>query len=149
MNMRQTLSTLERNTHNFVKEHTNLSNKVEYLKFKSYVEERNNFRSGSGEMFISLRKLNVYLELLWNILLNEFSISVFLFLFSCIDPRYFSNTVGKELRNTLSQLQKTTHNFVREHDQLANRAEYLRHRDFLEQREKYLTPKKWISNFVK
>lgn len=47
-----------------------------------------------------------------------------------------------ELRNTLSQLQKATHNFIREHDVLANRAEYLRHRDFVEQREKYLNEKK-------
>lgn len=47
-----------------------------------------------------------------------------------------------ELRNTLSQLQKATHNFIREHDALANRAEYLRHRDFVEQREKYLDEKK-------
>lgn len=47
-----------------------------------------------------------------------------------------------ELRNTLSQLQKATHSFVREHGELANRAEYLQHREFVEQREKYLDGKK-------
>lgn len=43
-----------------------------------------------------------------------------------------------ELRRTLSQLQKDTHNFIREHNELANRVEYLRDKDFIEQREKYL-----------
>ena len=51
MNMRQTLSKLEKNTHKFVKEHNDLSTKVEYLKFKSYVEERNSLRTGYGELF--------------------------------------------------------------------------------------------------
>lgn len=50
MDMRQTLSTLEKNTHKFIQEHNDLSNKAEYLKFKNYVEERNRFRSGSGEL---------------------------------------------------------------------------------------------------
>lgn len=58
------------------------------------------------------------------------------------DPRYYSNSVGMELRKTLMQLQKDTHNFIREHNELANRAEYLRDRDFIEQREKYLSEKK-------
>lgn len=53
MNMHQTLSALERNTHKFVQEHSNLSNKVEYLKYKSYVEQRNHSRSDSGELFFS------------------------------------------------------------------------------------------------
>lgn len=45
------------------------------------------------------------------------------------DPRYYTSSVRQELRETLSALQKTTHNFVREHDELANRAEYLKYVD--------------------
>lgn len=50
MDMRQTLSKLEKNTRKFVKEHNNLSSKVEYLKFKSYAEERKSMRAGSGKL---------------------------------------------------------------------------------------------------
>lgn len=66
MNMRQTLSKLEKDTHKFVQKHNDLSSKVEYLKFKSYVEERNNLRSGSGELFlfssIKIDSQLIYLE---------------------------------------------------------------------------------------
>lgn len=51
------------------------------------------------------------------------------------DPRYQKSSVGQELRHTLRELQKATHNFVREHNELANRAEYLMHTNFVRKRE--------------
>lgn len=53
-----------------------------------------------------------------------------------VDPRYQTSSVGQELRKTLSNLEKTTHNFVREHSELANRAEYLKYTDFVRQHKK-------------
>lgn len=58
MDMRQTLSKLEKNTRKFVKEHNNLSSKVEYMKFKSYAEERKSLRAGSGKLFFQRRYLD-------------------------------------------------------------------------------------------
>ena len=69
----------------------------------------------------------------------NFTLSCFIFVFYSFpvkDPRYRTSSVGQELRETLSTLQKTTHTFVREHDELANRAEYLKYTDFVRQREK-------------
>lgn len=56
--------------------------------------------------------------------------------FLSIDPRFQTSSVGQELRKTLSNLEKTTHNFVREHGELANRAEYLKYTDYVRQHEK-------------
>lgn len=53
LNMRQTLSALGKNTHKFIQQHNDLTGKAEHLKYKSYVEERGNYRSGSGVTFSS------------------------------------------------------------------------------------------------
>lgn len=44
--------------------------------------------------------------------------------------------VSKELRKSLSDLSKGTHAFIRKHDTLANRAEYLQYTDLVRNREK-------------
>lgn len=63
--MRQTLSKLGKNTQKFVQEHNDLSTKVEYLKFKSYVDERNSLRSGSGELLLLLFPLKLIYQLIY------------------------------------------------------------------------------------
>lgn len=50
MDMRKTLTALERNTHKFIQEHNDLSKKAEHLKYKCFIEERYDCRSGqTGE----------------------------------------------------------------------------------------------------
>lgn len=44
--------------------------------------------------------------------------------------------ISKELRKSLSELSKGTHAFIRNHDTLATRAEYLQYTDFIRNREK-------------
>lgn len=51
MNLRQTLSTLQKSTHQFVREHNELSSHVQYLKYRNFVEDRNSYRSGDGKWF--------------------------------------------------------------------------------------------------
>lgn len=60
------------------------------------------------------------------------------------DPRYHMSSVRRELQYTLSTLQKTTHNFIRQHNELANRAEYLKYANLLRQYEKGAKSNKWI-----
>lgn len=49
--MRHTLSTLEKNTSKFIREHSELSKKAENLKYKNYFEERNNYLTGQSGAF--------------------------------------------------------------------------------------------------
>lgn len=128
LNMRQTLSALGKNTHKFIQQHNDLTGKAEHLKYKSYVEERGNYRSGSGVTFSSnIAESKCFRKIYENVY----------FLFSLQDPRFHTSSVRQELNDTISKLLKTTHNFVRQHDELANRAEYLKYKDFVSQREKH------------
>lgn len=51
MMMRKALSDLSKNTHKFVRETNELLKKAEYFKYRSFVEERESYRSGFGEKF--------------------------------------------------------------------------------------------------
>lgn len=120
MNLRQTASSLEKITHKFTRELNQLTNDAEYLKYKSYVDERSSFRSGSGGFY---PKFFIFVEYLKKKI------------FCSKDPRYHTSSVRQELRDTLSKLDKATHHFIREHDELANRAEYLKYTDFVRQKK--------------
>lgn len=51
--MRRTIIALGKNTHKFIKEHNNMCRKVEDIKYKDYMEQRFNYRSGqSGDAFV-------------------------------------------------------------------------------------------------
>lgn len=62
MNLRQTASSLEKITHKFTRELNELSGNAEHLKYKSYVEERNNCRSGSGEFQFQMFQFQFHIK---------------------------------------------------------------------------------------
>lgn len=53
------------------------------------------------------------------------------------DPRYKSDTSSMEMKVALSQLQRNTNRFIREHTELTKKAESLKYDNFIEERRKY------------
>lgn len=51
------------------------------------------------------------------------------------DPRYGSDEASKDMRIALSSLEKCTHKFVREHSELSTKVEFLKYKNYVEQRE--------------
>lgn len=95
---------------------------------------------------VSSTNNEIYSSICFSFFRFNFTLSCFIFVFHSFpakDPRYHTSSVGQELRETLSTLQKTTHTFIRQHDELANRAEYLKYTDFVRQREE----QQWINNW--
>lgn len=51
------------------------------------------------------------------------------------DPRYGSDEASKDMRIALSSLEKCTHKFIREHSELSTKVEFLKYKNYVEQRE--------------
>lgn len=126
MELRQTLSRMERNTHKFVRWHSKESKKVEALNFEFFVEERRKYTPWKSEASTN-RKFYHFISFF-----NRHFCEISFFMVS--DENQLK--ISKELRKSLSDLSKGTHAFIRKHDTLANRSEYLQYTDFVKNREK-------------
>lgn len=54
-----------------------------------------------------------------------------------LDPRYRDEKTNQQFHETLSNLSKSTHEFIRAQNSLARHSDYLEYNNFLEQRKKY------------